>query len=126
MKTAILCLAASVALSGCGTEQRAYEMSVAEATSKLVNTDFERSIVPGSSQLKPKVMRNEEGTLEWQVLDDSENGNGWWCPLEIEQVDDQGKKVRVVNKCEGVMAMNNKHLDELVDATLTGRPPQFE
>ena len=101
-------------------------MSVAEARSKLLAADFERGILPGSSVLKPDVRTNYEGTLEWQVLDDSQNGNGWWCPLVIEPASEDGKKVRVVNQCKGVMAMKNSNLDELVDATLTGREPKFD
>ena len=115
----------SMALAGCSVGTREYEMSVDAASSKLVNADFARGILPGSSLLKPKVQRNYEGTLEWQVLDDSENGNGWWCPLEVEPVAGETKKVRVVNECKGIMAMENKKLDELVDAALTGRPPKF-
>lgn len=124
MKLAVIVIS-SMALAGCSIDTREYEMSVDAASVKLVNADFARGILPGSSGLKPKVQRNYEGTLEWHVLDDSENGNGWWCPLKIEPVVGETKKVSVVNECKGIMAMENKKLDELVDATLTGRPPKF-
>lgn len=125
MKKFVLPIVAIFGLSGCASEQRTYEMSVETAAVKLMRADFKRSILPGSSLLKPKVQRNYEGDLEWQVLDDSENGNGWWCPIKIEPVDEQKGFVRVINQCEGIMAKDNKNLDELVDATLTGRPPVF-
>ena len=123
MRLTILMLS-SIALVGCSAGTREYEMSVDAASAKLINATFERGILPGSSGLKPKVMRNYEGTLEWHVQNDSERG-GWWCPLKVEPVDSETTKVRVINQCEGLMAMDNEKLDELVDATLTGRPPKF-
>ena len=129
MRRTIIVLSA-LSLSACGgggsTE---YELSVDGATGKLMGASFERGILPGSSGLMPQVIRNSEGTLEWQVLDEGglEHGSGWWCPLEIKPVGADGTKISVTNKCIGMLASkNNKQLDELVDATLTGRPPKFD
>ncbi len=112
----------ALALSACGASGPSdYAMSVGDAEAKLLAAEFERGIVPGSSRLKPDIKRNGEGEIEWHVLDDSENGHGWWCPILVEKAGDDGSKVRIVNQCKGMFAKNNRHLDELVDATLTGR-----
>ncbi|MDO9367680.1 MAG: hypothetical protein Q7T68_03850 [Sphingopyxis sp.] len=129
MKKLLLCAVAASTLGGCaaaGGEEKTYAMHAEDARRILLSTDFERGILPGSSKLKPQVRVNYEGTLEWQVLDDSQNGSGWWCLLAIEPVGNDGKTIRVVNQCEGIMArQNNEVLNELVDAALTDRKPTF-
>ncbi len=117
-----------VALAGCGVGERSYEMTKDQARGKLLAAKFERGIVPGSSSLKPWVQKDYDGNLEWHLnTEEDGGGNGWWCPLAIEPVDDDGKRVKVVNQCAGMMAAkDNASLDELVDATLTGRPPKFD
>lgn len=121
-------MAALAACSGGGGvgETRSYDMSVSEVRSRLLAYDFKRGVFPNSPKLKPDVRRLEDGSLEWTVLDDSQNGNGWWCPLSVEPAGDE-KRTRVVNQCKGLTAsINNPLLDELVDATLTGRAPKFD
>jgi hypothetical protein len=130
MKNLVFGLIAGAALGGCsagGLAEKTYAMPAEDARRILLSADFERGILPGWSLLKPQVRVNYEQTLEWQVLDDSQNGSGWWCPLAIEPVGEDGKAIRVVNQCAGMMsAERNRHLDELVDAALTGREPTFE
>jgi len=127
MRTLALCVLAGVVLSACQAEKREYEMSVAEATSKLLAARFKKGILPGSSSLEPRVLQHSARGLEWIVADDFEGPDGWICPLSIEPAGEDGKKVQVTNKCEGPFARgNNEQLDELVDATLTGRPVKFD
>ena len=128
MKNIVLWAVAAATLGGCAaaSEEKTYAMPAEDARRILLSAEFERGILPGSSLLKPQVRANQEDTLEWQVLDDSQNGSGWWCPLAIEPASEDGKTVRVVNQCKGMMAAkNNRDLDELVDAALTDREPKF-
>ena len=129
MRTLALCIVAGIALGGCAAETREYEMSEEQARSKLLATDFEKGTLPGSSNSWPIVHENSQGNLEWQISStkDLAHASGWWCPIAIEPVGEDGKKIRVVNQCEGPFSRNrNRDLDELVDATLTGRAPQFD
>jgi hypothetical protein len=130
MKNLLLCAVAGATLAGCsagpGGGEKTYDMAAEDARRILLSADFERGVIPGSSSLKPQVKVNLEDKLEWQVLDDSQNGSGWWCPLAIESVGEDGKTIRVVNQCQGVTAIENNKLDELVDAALTDRAPKFE
>ena len=119
---------AAAALTGCSGGSHGYAMSVDEAQSRLLGATFERGILPGSSGLKPRVLVSSvgDGSLEWHVQDESER-NGWWCPMAFEKTSDDPQTIRVVNNCRGMLASkDNKNLDELVDATLTGRPPKFD
>ena len=128
MKMLALAAIAAVALTGCSGGSHDYAMSVDEAQSKLLGATFERGILPGSSGLKPRVLVSSEGdgSLEWHVQNESER-SGWWCPMVFEKTSDEPPKIRVINKCRGMLASkDNKNLDELVDATLTGRPPKFD
>ena len=132
MKLFVFSVIVTAALLGCSDgSSDAYEMSVEEARGKLLGASFERGILPGSSGLRPTVIVSSEGdgSLEWHVSsnDDLAHASGWWCPLEIKPEGQDGKKIRVLNKCRGMLASkDNKNLDELVDATLTGRPPKFD
>lgn len=117
------------ALSACSAGDKVYEMSPEEAYSKLSSTDFERGILPGSSSHKPLVKKDYDGNPEWIVYtgEDLEHAGGWWCPMSFEPAGKDGKHVKVVNKCDGMLGAKwNAQLDELVDATLTGRPPKFD
>ena len=119
---------AAAALTGCSGGSHGYAMSVDEAQSRLLGATFDRGILPGSSGLKPRVLVSSvgDGSLEWHVQDESER-NGWWCPMAFEKTSDDPQTIRVVNNCRGMLASkDNKNLDELVDATLTGRPPKFD
>lgn len=129
MRQFILCMVAATTLGGCGVgpQEKTYDMAAEDARRILLSVDFERGIVPGWSLLKPQVKVNQEDKLEWMVLDDSQNGSGWWCPLAIEPTAEDAKKIRVVNQCEGAMSGDrNRKLDELVDAALTDREPKFD
>jgi len=130
MKNLVFALMAGAALGGCsarGGADKSYAMPAEDARRILLSADFARGILPGSSGLKPQVRVNYEQTLEWQVLDDSQNGSGWWCPLAIEPASEDGKTIRVVNQCAGMMAAErNRNLNELVDAALTQREPKFD
>lgn len=128
MRLTALCLIAAAALTGCSGNSGEYAMSTEQVRSKLLDASFERGILPGSSGLKPRVQESSEGngSLEWQVLAEDDR-NGWWCPISIEPVDGDASKTKVVNNCAGITGSNNsRNLDELVDATLTGRPPKFD
>lgn len=127
MKSLTFCAFAPFALAACSAESTgAYDMTADAARGKLLSAKFDRGILPGSSGLKPRVQKSYEGELEWHVLA-ADDRNGWWCPLAIESASEGGKKVRVVNQCEGMLASkNNQQLDELVDATLSGRAPTFD
>lgn len=115
-------------LTACSPGERSYEMTKEQARGKLMTAKFEKGILPGSSSLTPRVKRDFNGNPEWHVLSkDDGHGSGWWCPLSIEPASEDGKRVKVVNKCDGLMATkDNANLDELVDATLTGRKPKFD
>lgn len=127
MKNLVLYAVAAVSLGGCSVanQEKTYAMHAEDARRILLSSDFERGILPGSSSLKPRVWVNYDKQLEWQVLDEAQK-SGWWCPILIEPVGEDGKTVRVVNQCPGIgVAENIRHLDELVDATLTGREPKL-
>ncbi|MBL0914341.1 MAG: hypothetical protein IBJ13_02140 [Sphingopyxis sp.] len=129
MRNFILCAAMATTLPGFGggSQEKTYDMAAEDARRILLSADFERGVLPGSSLLKPQVKVNQEDKLEWMVLDDSQNGSGWWCPLAIEPVAEDAKKIRVVNQCQGAMSGDrNRKLNELVDAALTDREPKFE
>lgn len=128
MRMLIFAAIAGAVLTGCSGGSNEYAISVDEAKSQLLGANFDRGILPGSSGLKPRVLRSsqEDGSLEWHVQNEAESG-GWWCPIAFETTSEDPPKVRVVNKCIGMTATkDNKNLDELVDATLTGRPPKFD
>lgn len=127
MKNAILLVTAAAALGGCSaaSEDKTYSMHSEDARRILLSADFEPGVIPGSSG-KPRVWVNMGGEIEWTVVN-AEKRNGWWCALAIEPASKEGKTTRVVNQCKGLgAAERNKQLDELVDAALTGREPQFE
>ncbi len=124
MRLNCLLLCTPLFLAGCGAEApREYDMGQADAESKLLTASFDRGILPGWSGLKPDVVRNYDGAIEWVVLDHSENGNGWWCPITIAPSGDEGSKLTVDSDCVGPLAsQNNANLDELIDAMLSERP----
>lgn len=128
MKMLVFAAIAVAGLAGCSGGSNEYAMSVDEAKSKLLGASFERGILPGSSALKPRVLisSQEDGSVEWHVQNEAERG-GWWCPIVFETTSGDPQKIRVVNKCIGMLSTkDNKNLDELVDATLTGRRPKFD
>ena len=128
MKLFALCVMAAAALAGCSGGNVEYDMSAAEVRGKLLSASFEKGIVPGFSSHNVMVRELSEGNgaIEWSLL--SDGGNGMYCPIVIKPVDEEGKRTRVANDCRKDMLgrMAAPHLDELVDATLTGRPPKFE
>ena len=125
MRTSFIALALA-ALAGCTTKERSYNMSESDAASKLLAASFDKGIVPGSSSLTPRIVRNNDGKLEWQVLDSFDgHGDGWWCPIEVSAANDEKTAISITSKCNGIFAKNNKILDELIDATLTDRAPKL-
>ena len=127
MKFRAICIVAAVAVTGCGGDKGPYKMGVAEARSKLLAAKFEKGILPGfsSHNVSAHLTNGGNGAIEWLVI--SGGGNGMYCPIAITPVGDSGKLSQVVNDCrDGLLGrMTAPHLDELVDATLTGRPPEF-
>lgn len=127
MKFRALCIVATVALTGCGGDMGPYKMGAAEVRNRLLAAKFEKGILPGFSahNVSVHLIDDGNGAIEWLVI--SGGGNGMYCPIAIKPVGDSGKLSQVVNDCRDDLLgrLAAPHLDELVDATLTGRPPEF-
>jgi hypothetical protein len=125
----MLCALSALALAACSAGgNHEYDMSASEVRSKLLSASFKKGLIPGFSSHNVKVHQSSEGNgaIEWLVMTDGENG--MYCPIVLKPAGEDGKRTQVVNDCRDDMLGRTAapHLDELVDATLTGRPPKFD